>query len=56
MKPKEYSSIYTHTNITGHYNPSISITTSLLAPVMLYALMLCICSGAYSLKSRTTDF
>ena len=40
--------------IIGHYNPSVRFTTWLLTPLILYALILEMSDGTYSLKS--TDF
>ena len=40
-----------HTYIISHYNPSVSITTYVLTPLMLCVLILYISGGTYSLKS-----
>ena len=47
--------IYIHTYIIGHYNPSVRITVQLLAPLMLCALILYMIRGAYSLKSISNN-
>ena len=41
-----FLTIYTY--IIGHYNSSVRITTELLSPLMLFALILDICGGTYS--------
>ena len=45
-----------HAYITGHYNPSVRITTSLPTPVMLCSLVFYICGGVYSLRSTSNDW
>ena len=46
---------YIHTYIIGHYNPSVRNPTSLLTPSMLYALILYMIGGTYSLKLTPKD-
>ena len=40
-----------HTYIIGHYNPSVRITTQIITPLKLCALILNMSSRTYSLKS-----
>ena len=42
--------LYFHTYIIDYFNPSVSITTYLLTPLMLCALILYISGGTYSLN------
>ena len=44
-----------HTYIIGHYNHAVKITTYLLTPFMLCALILYISGGSSSLKSTSND-
>ena len=44
-----------HTYIIGHYNPSVGITTQLLIPLMLCALILYVSGETYILTSTPND-
>ena len=46
---------FLNTHIIGHYNPSFQITDQLLKPLMLFALILYVSGGTYSLKSTLND-
>ena len=43
------------TYIIGHYNPSVRIPNQLIASFMLCALILCMSSGTYNLKSTPNN-